>query len=200
MDKISPSTTVKQFRKKPNTIEAILFDGTNLETIREFVGTALLTVPLSLTEDEPVSVFLNTLVGKMKVVPGDVIIKGVKGQFYTCQSDVFEYSHEATEVFYPSKMDRAYAVAAAKSFRQQADNLLQQMKDHRQMMITRLDRNECNDHSEAIAQHTLSIRDLESCIMRQGMALKYVGNPDPYPESRNPESPVVEPTADGLKL
>lgn len=53
---------------------------------------------------------------------------------------------------------------------------------------------------EVIAQHTLSIRDLESCIMRQGMALKYIGTPNPYPESKNPSSTVVEPTADGLKM
>lgn len=56
------------------------------------------------------------------------------------------------------------------------------------------------DGGEVIAQHILSTRDLESSIMRQGMALKYIGTPDPYPESRNPESPVVEPTADGLKM
>ena len=57
-----------------------------------------------------------------------------------------------------------------------------------------------DDIDEVIAQHTISTRDLESCIMRQGMALKYIGNPDPYPESRNPESSTVEPTADGLKM
>lgn len=51
-----------------------------------------------------------------------------------------------------------------------------------------------------VPQHILSTRDLESCIMRQGMALKYIGTPNPYPESKNPESSVVEPTADGLKL
>jgi hypothetical protein len=56
------------------------------------------------------------------------------------------------------------------------------------------------DGGEAIAQHVLSTRDLESCIMRQGMALKYIGTPDPYPLSKDPSSPVVEPTADGLTM
>lgn len=32
------------------------------------------------------------------------------------------------------------------------------------------------------------------------MDLKRIGNPNPYPESYNPESSKVEPTADGLKL
>lgn len=85
------------FRQKPVTIEAILFDGTNLETIRQFVGEALITVPLSLTEEEPVAAFINTLEGKMKVVPGDVIIKGVKGEFYPCKSDIFAATYERIE-------------------------------------------------------------------------------------------------------
>lgn len=96
------------------------------------------------------------------------------------------------------------AIAASKQFRKDADELLQRMKAHK----TALQKHAKSpwgddpwvDFGEVIAQHTLSQRDLESSIMRQGMALKYIGTPDPYPESRNPESPVVEPTADGLKL
>lgn len=33
-----------------------------------------------------------------------------------------------------------------------------------------------------------------------GMNLKRLGEVDPYPQSRNPESSQIEPTADGLKL
>ena len=97
-------------------------------------------------------------------------------------------------------MTKLEAIAAAKTFRRDADELLQRMKEHKTRLREYLAIGACDDPSEVIAQHTLSIRDLESCIMRQGMALKYIGNPDPYPESRNPDSPVVEPTADGLKL
>lgn len=103
-------------------------------------------------------------------------------------------------------MTKLEAIATAKQFRQDADALLQRMKEHREVLLSPANGKGvsvcegCLDASEVIAQHTLSIRDLESCIMRQGMALKYVGNPDPYPESRDPASPVVEPTADGLKL
>ena len=111
-------------------------------------------------------------------------------------------------------MTKLEAIAASKTFRRDADELLQRMKAHKialspgGVMTPRILSPEevkalpepINDLSETIAQHMLSIRDLESCIMRQGMVLKYIGNPDPYPESRNPESSVVEPTADGLKL
>ncbi len=101
-------------------------------------------------------------------------------------------------------MTKLEAIAAAKQFRKDADELLQRMKDHAKQLkeYVRLsaEYDGLVDGGEVIAQHTLSIRDLESCIMRQGMALKYIGTPNPYPESKNPESPIVEPTADGLKL
>ena len=111
----------------------------------------------------------------------------------------------------PTKLE---AIASAKQFRKDADELLQRMKEYKSALLDNppqtnrlLTREEAallpepiNDKSEVIAQHILSIRDLESCIMRQGMALKYVGNPDPYPESRDPSSAVVAPTADGLKM
>jgi len=111
-------------------------------------------------------------------------------------------------------MTKLEAIAAAKTFRKDADDLLQRMKEHKRAMCLQppmsnrmMTAEEAkslperpDDLSEATAQHTISIRDLESCIMRQGMALKYIGNPDPYPESRDPSSPVVAPTADGLKM
>ena len=97
-------------------------------------------------------------------------------------------------------MTKLEAIAAAKTFRKDADELLQRMKGHKSELTNMQNGDIANDRGETIAQHTLSIRDLESCIMRQGMALKYIGNPNPYPESYNPASSVVEPTADGLKL
>ena len=101
-------------------------------------------------------------------------------------------------------MTKLEAIAAAKTFRKDADELLQRMKGHKTKIYDPKTGGEgitdAEDQQEAYDQHVLSTRDLESCIMRQGMVLKYIGNPDPYPESRNPASPVVEPTADGLKL
>jgi len=97
-------------------------------------------------------------------------------------------------------MTKLEAIATAKQFRKDADELLQRMKEHKTFLVLSNDFTVAEQKSEVIAQHTLSIRDMESAIMRQGMALKYIGNPDPYPESRNPESSVVRPTADGLKL
>jgi hypothetical protein len=101
-------------------------------------------------------------------------------------------------------MTKDQAIIAAKTFRKDADELLQRMKDHARSLSayvrTSSEYDNLIDGSEVIANHVLSIRDLESCIMRQGMALKYIGTPNPYPNSKDPTSTVVEPTADGLKM
>lgn len=100
-------------------------------------------------------------------------------------------------------MTKEIAITTSKQFRKDADELLQRMKDHRLELLkeTKAPGTEVSDDlGEVIAQHTLSVRDLESCIMRQGMALKYIGTPNPYPDSKDPSNTVVNPTADGLKL
>lgn len=99
-------------------------------------------------------------------------------------------------------MTKEQAIIAAKQFRKDADELLQRMKEYgyelKHGAFGRFDL--IDDTEEVIAQHVLSIRDLESCIMRQGMALKYIGNPNPYPNSKDPSNTIVEPTSDGLKM
>ncbi len=110
-------------------------------------------------------------------------------------------------------MTKEQAIIAAKQFRKDADELLQRMKEHKSALLTRAHEGKgaadvtiqphgelFEDINECIAQHILSTRDLESCIMRQGMALKYIGNPNPYPNSKDPSNTIVEPTSDGLKM
>ncbi len=100
-------------------------------------------------------------------------------------------------------MTKEQAIVASKTFRKDADELLQRMKEHTKGMRSQSQSGTApigDDFPEAIAQHIISTRDLESCIMRQGMALKYIGTPNPYPDSKDPSNTVVNPTADGLKL
>lgn len=100
-------------------------------------------------------------------------------------------------------MTKEQAITTAKQFRKDADALLQRMKEHTKSMRSQSQSGAApigDDFPEAIAQHIISTRDLESCIMRQGMALKYIGNPNPYPNSKDPSNTIVEPTSDGLKM
>jgi hypothetical protein len=49
-------------------------------------------------------------------------------------------------------------------------------------------------------ERSITITKLQEAIMWLGMDLKAQGTANPYPNSYNPESPVIEPTSDGLKL
>jgi hypothetical protein len=55
-------------------------------------------------------------------------------------------------------------------------------------------------------ERLIAITKIREGIMWLGMDLKAINeespgsSPSPYPESYNPESPVIEPPADGLKL
>ena len=47
---------------------------------------------------------------------------------------------------------------------------------------------------------SLAITKLQEAIMWLGTNIKRLGEQDPYPESSNPDSQRIEPTAYGLKL
>lgn len=90
---------VQKFRKKPVVIEAIQWNNVNYKEISEFVG---ITLTPDLESDaayqtgqgQPVfSLSIPTLEGNMKAMPGDWIIKGVKGEFYPCKPDIFEQTY-----------------------------------------------------------------------------------------------------------
>jgi hypothetical protein len=49
-------------------------------------------------------------------------------------------------------------------------------------------------------ERALAITKLQEAIMWLGMDLKRLGEAHPYPTSYDPASPVVHPTAEGLKL
>ena len=46
---------------------------------------------------EPDEINIITLEGNHKAIPGDYIIKGVKGEFYPCKPDIFEMTYEVVE-------------------------------------------------------------------------------------------------------
>jgi hypothetical protein len=49
-------------------------------------------------------------------------------------------------------------------------------------------------------ERALAITKLQESIMWLGMDLKRLNEPNPYPTSYDPSSPVVDPTADNLEL
>ena len=88
-----------KYRKKPVVIEAIEWNGINLEEVKQFVGESLsydiIDSAWQVGKGRPhVLMYIKTLEGDMSVSEYDYIIKGVKGEFYPCKPDIFEKTYE----------------------------------------------------------------------------------------------------------
>lgn len=83
---------IKQYRKKPVVIEALLYTGTNSAEAVKFIGNNIKEIQQDFLESD---LTIKTLEGDMHVSEGDYIIKGVKGEFYPCKPDIFEATYDA---------------------------------------------------------------------------------------------------------
>ena len=91
-----------KYRKKPVVIEAIKWDGLNLQEVKDFVGDSLdceiYDSAWEVGVAAPVAdMKIKTLEGNMQVNIDDYIIKGVQGEFYPCKPDIFEQTYEKVE-------------------------------------------------------------------------------------------------------
>jgi hypothetical protein len=96
-----------------------------------------------------------------------------------------------------TEIDMQKAIAQANDF---VANRVKNVKTARlglDQMLQLLHRLNVEETSE---ETVLSIQRVREGVMWLGMELKRLGQLNPYPNSYNPESPVVDPTADGLKL
>lgn len=75
-------------------------------------------------------------------------------------------------------------IGETKQFRKDLDAVLQRLRKS----------------SRKSPERDVAILKIREAVMWLGMDLKELGTPTPYPSSYDPSSPVVEPTADGLKL
>ena len=91
-----------KYRKKPVVIEAIQWNGDNLNEIKEFVGESLdysiIDTAWKVGKGAPhVLMKIHTLEGDHECTKGDYIIKGVQGEFYPCKPDIFEQTYEVAD-------------------------------------------------------------------------------------------------------
>ena len=77
-----------KFVKKPVVIEAIQWAGDNLADVRGFSHNIF--GPYG---QENAHLEIETLEGRMTVLPFDWIIKGVKGEVYPCKPDIFDLTY-----------------------------------------------------------------------------------------------------------
>lgn len=76
-----------KYRKKPVVIEAIRFDGDNVNEILKFAKD-------SYNNPYTNEIMIPTLEGNMIASIGDYVIKGVNGEFYPCKPDIFAKTYE----------------------------------------------------------------------------------------------------------
>ncbi|KHQ51108.1 hypothetical protein [Mameliella alba] len=85
------------FRKKPVEIEARrLCDPRKSEADWKVCRDAAVWSGARWVDDavDSFCLIIPTPEGDMKALPGDWIIKGVKGEFYPCKNDIFERTYE----------------------------------------------------------------------------------------------------------
>lgn len=91
------------YRKKPVVIEAVQWNGHNINEIKEFVNDGSLKIDIidaawKAGKDAPHAfVTIHTLEGDHECTKGDYIIKGVAGEFYPCKPEIFEKTYELVE-------------------------------------------------------------------------------------------------------
>ena len=93
---------INKYKRKPTVVEAIQWDGNNLEEIEMFVGTHIdwwyFNNPNKDESDSSNNILkIETLEGDHMASIGDYIIKGVNGEFYPCKPDIFEKTYEIVE-------------------------------------------------------------------------------------------------------
>lgn len=91
-----------KYRKKPIVVEAVQWNGLNLEEIKEFVGDSLIyninDAAWEVGKGAPaVHIEIKTLEGTMIAQAGDYIVQGVNGEIYPCKADIFEKTYEVVE-------------------------------------------------------------------------------------------------------
>lgn len=85
---------IKKYRKLPVEINAVIWNGRNVEEVDSFLGLDSL---FHFDENGIKQLRIKTLEGLMDASIGDYIIRGVNGEHYACKPDVFVKTYEEVE-------------------------------------------------------------------------------------------------------
>lgn len=82
--------TPGRYTKRPVTIEAIQYVGKNADAVCRFLGAGN-SHTHGLGAGAPFHI--HTLEGTMELRPGAWVIKGVRGEFYPCDPEIFQETY-----------------------------------------------------------------------------------------------------------
>lgn len=86
-----------KYRNKPVVIEARQFTEKTRTDVVSWSGARNTAIDDDGCQYETQNISIKTLEGEMMARPGDWIIRGVAGEFYPCQPDIFEATYEPVE-------------------------------------------------------------------------------------------------------
>lgn len=89
------------YTKKPITIEAVQWDGSIESADAIEIWSGGMTVCCGYDSGNQcisLGIFIKPNEGEMRADPNDWIIKGVKGEFYSCKPDIFEQKYELANI------------------------------------------------------------------------------------------------------
>lgn len=81
-----------RFRKKPVTIEAVPVD--QVIALRDLPSWVKEALTCEIVRVEGKAIWVSTLEGKMRGEPSAWLIKGVKGELYCCDAEIFAQTYE----------------------------------------------------------------------------------------------------------
>jgi len=84
---------MSKFRKKPVVIEAIQWTGAG-DTNRVMNWLSMLKANVAGWMFHDTDITIPTLEGDHRALPGDWIIRGIKGEIYPCKPDIFAATYE----------------------------------------------------------------------------------------------------------
>ena len=84
------------YRKKPVVISAVRFEDTP-DSLVAIGRMGLDPIVVSYADPAAPILTIKTLEGVMSANVGDYVIRGVKGEFYPCKSDIFLQTYEPAE-------------------------------------------------------------------------------------------------------
>lgn len=90
---------IKRYRKKPVEVTGVLFNGSNHQDIKDFVG-IVHEFPADIDGwDERQNRVYNSIQGSWNEVnPGDAVLRGLVGEYYPCSPDALKASYDEVSV------------------------------------------------------------------------------------------------------
>lgn len=91
--------SVKFYRKKPVVIEAVQWLGNskNEENVQELLDFMQIEELVLTVKNRVTYILIDTPEGTMEGKPGCYIIKGVQGEFYPCDEEIFNQTYEEVQ-------------------------------------------------------------------------------------------------------